>query len=586
MKHSIIMKKADIALYLLAIINLLVMHYTILLTCRLENYTDVTMWIDNLLGAVFDVTIVLAIALLLTWRRLHTALFITAIVTMLWAFCNVLYSRFFHHYLSLSAIGQAGTLADSFMLSNMAEGVEWFDLVFACLGAMACWLYIQKQTGNAQKDNDSMRQHILPFLLTIPACVIVADILFHSFFCLITPGMASLSYFNHRMISRHLSLIHTSAEPNWATFHRGSFRQLAIPKIYYAFSSVALSNEQRAAIHAEYSNHKERTSLTETTVKGKNIIFIIVESYLAATSDLKVDGHEVTPFLNALKRDSTVYYNGQLTSNISIGESSDGQFLYMTGLLPLRSEVTVTKAKNAELPSLPKILKTEGFINEAYMVIPTLPSMWEQEDMCKKYRFDHLYTSADYKDGAYWYLSDRQIFEYALEKDLAAPKPFLSVVLTMSMHQPYTEPKDETFIVKDKTLTEKYRNYLSTCHYTDKQLKWYFNQLKAKGLYDNCLIVIVADHHAHPALFDMNDNELSTDIPLYIVNGGINNNDHNIWQGHCNQLDVFTTLLDLLGTKNSWRGFGHTLLTPQYHDSLRPELWTMSESIVMGNYFK
>lgn len=419
------------------------------------------------------------------------------------------------------------------------------------------------------------------------------------------------------MMIRHFGLLHSSAEPNWSTFHRGCVRQLLIPNIYYAFSSMELTDEQRAAIRAEYCNHKERASATEPRVAGKNIIFIIVESYLSATSDLKVvcDAskryEEVTPFLNSLKRDSTVYYNGQLTPNIAIGESSDGQFLYMTGLLPLRSEVTVTKAKRAELPGLPKLLKQEGLISEAHMVIPTLPSMWEQEGMCQRYGFDHLYTSADYQDGAFWYLSDRQIFEYALEQVLAAAQPFLSVVLTMTMHQPYTEPKDSTFIVTDPSLTEKYRNYLSTCHYTDQQIKWYFEQLKANGLYDNSMIVIVADHHAHPSLFDMKEDELSTDIPLYLVNvvghasergdvvghaserddavGHASERDRNeipAWHGPCNQLDVYTTLLDLLGTKNAWRGFGHTLLTNDYNDSVKPELWTMSEQIVMGNYFK
>ena len=318
-------------------------------------------------------------------------------------------------------------------------------------------------------------------------------------------------------------------------------------------------------------------------MKDKNLILIIVESYLSITSDILVDGKEVTPFLNSLKHDSTIYYNGQVTPNITIGESSDGQFLYMTGILPLRSEVTVTKAKYAELPGLPKVLKQEGIIKESQMIIPTLPSMWEQEDMCKKYGFDHLYSSADYQNGHFWYLSDQQIFEYALEKNKSCQKPFLSVILTMTMHQPYSEPKDSTFIVKDHSLTEKYRNYLSTCHYTDKQIKWYFEQLKNTGLYDNSIIIIVADHHAHPSLFDMNEEDLSISIPLYIVNGNVNNLSG--WQGKCNQLDVYTTLLDIVGTLSAWKGFGHTLITNDYHDSLIPKLWQASEQIILGNYF-
>ena len=568
--------KSTLGLYILSVINLLVMHYYIMTTCRLEEATDAVLWIDNLLGIVIDITIVGTITLLFTWGRLRISLFITAIITLLWSFSNVLYSRFFHHYISISAISQTGTLADGFMLQNVAEGIKWFDFLFLALGIAAIKLYYM-----SRKEKTSIKKRHL--LVTWPACLIIADVVYHLIFCLVTPGLASASYYQHRLAVRHWGLLHSSAEPNWASFHRGSLRQLLIPQIYQAFTTTELTEEQRKAIETEYKRHEGRTSDTTKKINDKNIIFIIVESYLSVTSDLIVDGREVTPFLNSLKRDSTVYFNGQLTSNISIGESSDGQFLYMAGMLPLRSEVTVTKAKNAELPGLPKLLKQEQIIKEAHMVIPTLPSMWEQESMCQRYGFDHLYSSADYEEGKYWYLTDRQIFEYALQKNMEAPKPFLSVELTMTMHQPYNEPKDSTFIIRDSSLTEKYRNYLSTCHYTDQQIKWYFGKLKEEGLYDNSIIVIVADHHAHPSLFEMKEEEISIDIPLYIINGGINN--ATAWDGRCNQLDVYTTLLDIVGTKNNWHGFGHTLITKDYHNSIKPELWTMSEEIVIGKYF-
>lgn len=569
--------KKVFGLYIASVINLLIMHYYILLSCRVEEATDAALWIDNLFGIVFDVTILSAVIMLFTWGHIRQSLFLAAIITLLWCFSNILYSRFFHHYISLSAIGQAGTLADSFMLRNVVEGIGWSDILFVGLGAVICWLYISSK-------QESMAFKWRHLFITWPVWLLIADIVYHLLFCLITPGLASMSYYRHRLYVRHIELLHSSAEPNWASFHRGTVRQILFPSLYQAFTVTELTDEQRTTIKHNYQNHQERISNSTEKVKGKNILFIIVESYLSATSDLLADGQEVTPFLNSLKRDSSVYYNGQIISNISTGESSDGQFLYMTGMLPLRSEVTVTKAKYTELPGLPKILKQENMIKEAQMIIPTLPSMWEQEGMCEKYGFDHLYSSADYENGKYWYLLDKQTFEYALEKNLAAQQPFLSVILTMTMHQPYTEPTDSTFIIKDKLLTEKYRNYLSTCHYTDRQIKWYFEQLKKSGLYDNSMIVIVADHHANYNLFDMSEEDISADIPLYIVNGNVNNTTG--WQGKCNQLDVYTTLLDILGTQNSWHGFGHTLITNDYHDSVNPERWLMSEQIILGNYFK
>lgn len=568
--------KKVLGLYIASIVNLLIMHYYILLSCRVEEATDAVLWIDNLVGVVVDVTILSSIALLITLGRIHLSLFISFVITWLWCISNILYSRFFHHYISLSAIGQAGALADSFMLNNVAEGFLWTDSILLAYAIIICWWYM-----SLRKESTSFEWRHL--FITWPLCLVGVDLIYHLLFCILTPELRSMSYYRHRLYVRHVDLLHSSAEPNWASFHRGSFRQILFPSLYQVCNSTKLTSEQCAEIKNEYQNHQERISNLTEKVKGKNILFIIVESYLSATSDLSVDGKEVTPFLNSLKRDSTVYYNGQMTSNISTGESSDGQFLYMTGMMPLRSEVTVTKAKYSELPGLPKLLKQEGIIKESQMIIPTLPSMWEQEGMCKKYGFDQLYSSADYQNGKYWYLSDQQVFEYALEKNLSAQQPFLSVILTMTMHQPYTKPMDSTYIIKDQLLTEKYRNYLSSCHYMDKQLKWYFGQLKKNGLYDKSTIVIVADHHAHASLFDISDEMISTDIPLYIINGNINQTTG--WQGKCNQLDVYTTLLDILGTQNAWHGFGHTLITNSYHNSVTPQRWLMSEQIIKGNYF-
>lgn len=564
-------------LYIISIVNLLFMHYYILITCRVEEATDAVLWIDNLLGIICDITIILSFTLFITWGRQQLSLFITSVITLLWSFSNILYSRFFHHYISLSAIGQAGTLTDSFMLSNIIEGLSMLDIFFIVMLALIIWLYT-----HSLKETNIFNP--LSLLLKWPIVLLIINIFFHLIFCIQTPELRSFSYFKHRLFVRHLGLLHSSAEPNWSSFHRGSIRHILIPFTYQVLSDTKLTEEQQNRIKNEYTNHQERISISTEKVKNKNIIFIIVESYLSITSDLKVDGKEVTPFLNSLKHDSTVYYNGQLTPNISIGESSDGQFLYMTGMLPLRSEVTVTKAKYAVLPGLPKLLKKEGLIKEALMTIPTLPSMWEQEGMCKQYGFDYLFSSSEYENGYYWYLSDKQVFEYALEKNLRAQQPFLSVILTMTMHQPYTKLHDHTFIIEEKSLTEKYRNYLNACHYTDQQIEWYFKQLKEKKIFDNSIIIIVADHHANPNLFDMRDDDIPKDIPIYIINGNINNN--TAWQGKCNQLDVYTTLLDILGTHNFWHGFGHTLITNDYHDSVTPKLWMLSEQIIRSNYFK
>lgn len=74
------------------------------------------------------------------------------------------------------------------------------------------------------------------------------------------------------------------------------------------------------------------------------------------------------------------------------------------------------------------------------------------------------------------------------------------------------------------------------------------------------------------------------EIPLYIINGGIDN--ATAWAGTCNQLDVYTTILDVMGIKGKWRGLGHTLLNKKYQNSVTNKIQEISDLIINSNYFR
>ena len=59
-----------------------------------------------------------------------------------------------------------------------------------------------------------------------------------------------------------------------------------------------------------------------------------------------------------------------------------------------------------------------------------------------------------------------------------------------------------------------------------------------------------------------------------------------MYNGIANQLDVYTTVLDILGIEDDWHGLGHTLLCPQYENSVDDTKYVLSEKIIMGDYFK
>ncbi|MCR5644453.1 MAG: sulfatase-like hydrolase/transferase [Prevotella sp.] len=562
-------------LFLMSLVNLLFLHYQFLSRIALEVDCFKSSYFDNLFACLLDVSFLVLLFWIITLKRLRLSLVITFVITLVWSFCNVFYSRFFQQYLSWSSVGQADNLTDSALVDSIMAGFEPIDLFYPIMIVLFCaiWFWSRK--------HDIVKRSLKTLLIlwTVVLCLLVAG---HSLYIFSDKTVADVV--NKTLFTGPK---YDSMWPNWTVFHKGFFRKLLLEQMIND-SNIELTEEQEAEIEKAISDHRLRKTIRTAPDSVKNVIFILVESYLSVTSDLVVDGQEITPYLNKLKRDSNVYFNPHMRPNVSIGESSDGQLIYMAGLLPLHAEITVGKAKNDSIIGLPKQLQKAYPDLKSLTIIPTNPTLWDQQAMTDNYGFDHLYSMLDYQaemkdNDSGGFLTDGMIFSYASKKDESNTTPFCSLILTMSTHQPYEGYEEHGFTLNDPTLPQRYKNYLISCHYMDMQLGKYLEELKNKGLYDKSLIVIVADHDARPRYLDM-EGKISDDIPVYFVNGGIDK--AKAWNGECNQLDVYTTILDIMGIETKWRGLGHTLLNKDYQNSVTEKTQELSDWIVYGDYFK
>lgn len=561
-------------LFLMSVVNLLFVHHYFLRTIDLEVGSFKSSIIDNLIACLLDTTFILLVFWLITLRRLRISLALTFVVTLIWSFVNAFYARFFHQYLNWSSMGQAGNLSDTSVINSMLAEFHAIDLFYPIMAILFILAYIRSRKKNITIN--SLRAIIITWLICATLGVIAhAMYIFH-------PNYGVVYALEKTMFTPKKM---DTMWPNWTFFHKGFFRKLVVDQLTKE-KEIKLTSEQLNEIEKAYSDHSLRVTSKTAPDNIKNIIFILVESYLSVTSDLVVDGKEITPNLNKLKHDSTVYFNSHMRPNVSIGESADGQFIYMAGLLPLHSEITVSKAKHDTIIGLPEQMKKILPELKSYTLIPTNPSLWEQKPMTEAYGFDNLYSMIDYeaelKDNNNGFLTDGMIFKYASIKDDSTPQPFFSLLLTMTMHQPYESFEKHGFEVTDKNLPQRYKNYLNNCHYFDMQIGKYFEELKAKGIYENSLIVIVADHDARSRYLDM-EGKITDDIPIYIINGGFNPSE--AWHGECNQLDVYTTILDIMGIDSKWRGLGYTLLNKNYQNSVTTETQELSDKMIYSNYF-
>lgn len=560
-------------LFGLAVVNLLFMHGQMAMTVEFEYpFKPDAIW-SNVFSCLIDATFFFLLSMLLTWGRVKGALLLTFVLTALLSFCNVLYSRFFGHYLPNLAITQLGNLNDGDVMRSTLTGFRWQDVYW--LFAIGCWLLAYRRI-----DEGKLRGWLrtLGWLWGAMVASVLAFI--------IVLGLFHDHNFETSFIRFSPIRVQYTQAPNNMLYRSGFVRRALVCYEDIFQKDLVLDGKQQDEIRHTYRDYRERTTAMPTVTDAKNLIFIIVESYMSVTSDLTVNGKEITPFLNRLKRDSAVYYNGHVRPNITIGESSDGQLIYMTGLLPMKSEITVNIAKDKRLIGLPELLKQAGRMKQTQIIVPTSPTFWEQDKMNERYGIDTMYSKFDCPKELHGNedLNDEQVFELAVREQAKASRPFFSLVVTMSMHNPYNKCVEHGFTVSDKSYTAEFLNYLVDCHYTDLQIEKYINELKRQGLYDNSVIVITADHHAHAVHLGMAESRVKKDLPLYIINGGIDK--RQAWTGFCNQLDVYTTLLDMYGVRSDWRGLGHTLLNGNYKDYPLDRLYMLSDWIIRSNYFR
>jgi len=556
-------------------INMLFMHYYVFFGHYIEDVLLAYTFEINFLTVVFDVYVVLLLYLILSWGHLKYSLLLTYVTTFVWAFVNVFYVRFFNQYIPLSVISMADSLTDQAVVDSMLAGFQWVDLFFPT--SLGLFIIVYREI-----DYLSLNRKLLLTLLLTPVVSLVCIFLFYSgYHVLKSETRGNLALYN----SRINDLLYGGARnsfPNKTRFETGTIRVLC-GEVYDLFHVVELTDQQREEIKTEAADFSQRVTGHLVNPAIRNVIIIVLESFLSSPIDLKVDGKEITPFLNILKRDSDTYYNGHVAPNITMGESGDGQFIIMTGLLPLRDKLTVGEAKLTTFPAFPRLLAKHYGTKYTEIVMPSPPMVWVQEQMNPVYGIDHMFCNRDVLGDVVDYLNDEQIFTMAMRSPLYHHQPFFSLLLNYSTHQPYRSPIDESLVLNEKSLPNGYLNYLIACHYTDAWLRKYFDFLKQKDIYDNSLIVITADHHAHLDALGMK-NQLTKELPLFIIHGKIDK--EQAWAGPMNQLDIFTTLLDVLGIESDWHGLGHTVLSKDYQNSVTEKAWALSELIIKSKYFE
>lgn len=309
--------------------------------------------------------------------------------------------------------------------------------------------------------------------------------------------------------------------------------------------------------------------------KGMNVIYISMESFQNFLIDYKLNGEEVTPFLNSLAKDSNTIYFKNFFHQTAQGKTSDAEFLMENSLYPLpQGSVFTTKAQNT-YQGLPAILKDKGYYSAVFH--GNYKSFWNREEMYKSLGYDMFY------DASYYNMAEENVINYGLEdkpffKETmpyleSLPQPFYTKMITLSNHFPYPIDEEDATIPPAETGDGTVDRYFQTARYLDEALEQFFGYLKETGLDKNTMVVMYGDHYGNSEnrkeamakvigkeVTDFEQAQLQK-VPLFIYAPGLKGFTSETYGG---QIDVRPTVLHLLGIDTKHQvSFGSDLLSKE-----------------------
>jgi lipoteichoic acid synthase len=323
------------------------------------------------------------------------------------------------------------------------------------------------------------------------------------------------------------------------------------------------------------ANHTDPNKKLFGAAKGMNVIFVSMESLQNFVINYKVDGQEVTPFLNKLTQDKNTFYFDNFFHQTGQGKTSDAEFMMENSLFPLpKGAVFTTKAQNTYQAS-PAILGQLGYTTAVFH--GNYKTFWNRDDMYKSLGYQK------FLDASYYDMSEENTINYGMEdkpffsesmpllKNL--PQPFYTKFITLSNHFPF-ELREGSEFPKGNFGDKYVDNYFQTANYLDQSLEQFFNDLKSSGLYDHTIVVLYGDHYGisenhNKAMATVMGKEITPydyaqlqRVPLFIHVPGVKGHIDHTYGG---EVDVRPTLYHLLGIDTKeYISFGSDLLSEQH----------------------
>ena len=296
-----------------------------------------------------------------------------------------------------------------------------------------------------------------------------------------------------------------------------------------------------------------------------NVIIFILESmgreyWGSMNKERKIkDFKGFTPFLDSLAEHSLVFSNAFATSRKSIHAMPS----ILAGIPSFEISYTSTPYSKQKIESIVSIANSMDY-NTSFFHGASNGSMgflgFSNTLGFKNYYGRNEFNNDDEYDG-YWGIWDEPFLQFTKETLDNKKQPFLATVFTITSHEPYVIPKkyDNRF---NQGIIPMHKCVL----YTDFSIKKFFDESKNSDWFKNTIFLFTADHSnkSYYPYYQKTINRFANPIMIYIPNSEFKGEVNSL----ASHMDIYPTIVDLIGYKKPFRSWGKSLVTPDDLNSI------------------
>lgn len=291
----------------------------------------------------------------------------------------------------------------------------------------------------------------------------------------VAPINAGFVYFSKRMF-----LNHTAINVVW-NVGTSAFTQKPV-KNPYNFGDDATAELLVDSLMVEGSS-----SMKVLNNERPNIMIIVLESFSGYLVGPLGGDSLATPNLNRLIGEGILF-----SEFYASGTRTDKAMPAILNGYPAQPAQSIIKEpkKSQSLPSMVKILIGNGY-NSSFWYGGEI-NFANFNSFVIGSGFKNIITKDNFDPENYnseWGVHDHILFNTLKDTMKSVNEPFLSVVLTLSSHEPFDVPMEAVFTGNDDDT--KYKN---SVFYADKSLGEFIDWAKEREWWKNTLVILVADH--------------------------------------------------------------------------------------------